>query len=675
MMDAQRRVKLADFGVARIQDSDRSMAGTMVGTPAFMSPEQIKGEKVDGRTDIFSAGTILYQLLTGEQPFKGEGAWTVAKRIVEEDPPPPSRLAVSVSPALDAVVHKALAKEPAQRYGKAREFAAALRGALGKVPPAATPPAAKPKNDSRATEAEVEFWRSIQNSTDAAELESYLQEFPQGTYAQLARIKVAKLREPIEAARKAAEEKEKQEAAAKAQREAEEKAREAAAKAKRDAEEKARREAAAKAMRESEEKIRQAQALAKLKQQQDASRRAKPAIDEDATVAQGNRQSAAPPPSVERSRSYTMPVVAAAILIAAAIGAYGVLSRKPTPPPVAEAPVQAPAPAPAHAAPPKPEITAADVEKIKKETEERIRREYADKSAAEQAAAVKAASEKAIQEKQLTLKAAAEKAAAEKAGAEKLAAEKAQAEKMAAAKSATERAALEKAAAEKIAAEKAEAERQAAEKAAAEKAASDKAAAAKATAAAKPGWPNVGDRWVYEARDLDQAWKNYQIAVQVLSVSPTSIRDMTRVSASGMEHSHQAGAMLIGIAQGVASFSPYLRAFQELRVGERWSNIEQKQLWDCASTVTCSASAHVVGMEKVSVKAGTYDAWKVAVELHVRGAQRPGVAALTFWYAEGPKRIVKYQFRQNIQLYNTGGYWTQPNMDVELVSYTPAAAK
>src|SRR4051812_3116430 len=90
MMDAQRRVKLADFGVARIQESERSAAGTMVGTPAFMSPEQIQGAKIDRRTDIFSAGVVLYQLLTGEQPFTGQGAWTVAKKIMQDDPPRPS---------------------------------------------------------------------------------------------------------------------------------------------------------------------------------------------------------------------------------------------------------------------------------------------------------------------------------------------------------------------------------------------------------------------------------------------------------------------------------------------------------------------------------------------------------------------------------------------------------
>src|SRR5262245_35397949 len=134
MLDAQRRVKLADFGVARVQDSDRSAAGTMVGTPAFMSPEQISGGKIDRRTDIFSAGVVLYQLLTGEQPFQGEGTWTVARQIMQEEPARPSTLVTNISPAFDEVVGRALAKDPAERYSSAAQFAAALRGALAGAP-------------------------------------------------------------------------------------------------------------------------------------------------------------------------------------------------------------------------------------------------------------------------------------------------------------------------------------------------------------------------------------------------------------------------------------------------------------------------------------------------------------------------------------------------------------
>ena len=199
MLDAQRRVKLADFGVARIQDSERSAAGTMVGTPAFMSPEQISGGKIDRRTDLFSAGVVLYQLLTGEQPFKGEGAWTVAKKIMQDDPPRPSTVVQSVSPVFDGIVNKALAKNPAERFASAKEFAAELRGALAAGAQATNPPAAAPRPKSvaapKATEAEVEFWRAIQNSTDAAEFEFYLEQFPEGTYAPLARHKIAKLNE------------------------------------------------------------------------------------------------------------------------------------------------------------------------------------------------------------------------------------------------------------------------------------------------------------------------------------------------------------------------------------------------------------------------------------------------------------------------------------------------
>ena len=130
MIDLQRRVKLADFGVARIQDiSEGSQVGTMVGTPAYMSPEQITGGKVDRRTDLFSAGSILYQFLTGDRPFKG-GAWTVANRIVRDEAPLPSAIVPGVSRAFDAVVSKALAKDPARRFQSASEFAAGLMDAL-----------------------------------------------------------------------------------------------------------------------------------------------------------------------------------------------------------------------------------------------------------------------------------------------------------------------------------------------------------------------------------------------------------------------------------------------------------------------------------------------------------------------------------------------------------------
>ena len=135
MLDAQARTKLTDFGVARVQDTDRTQAertqaGTMVGTPAYMSPEQITGGNIDKRTDVFSAGIILYQFLTGEKPFTGGGAWTIAKKIIQEDPPLPSSLNNAVTPFFDAVVNKALSKNAETRYQSAKDFGVALKRAL-----------------------------------------------------------------------------------------------------------------------------------------------------------------------------------------------------------------------------------------------------------------------------------------------------------------------------------------------------------------------------------------------------------------------------------------------------------------------------------------------------------------------------------------------------------------
>src|SRR5213080_2246610 len=135
MLDAQARTKLTDFGVARVQDSDktsveRTQAGTMVGTPAYMSPEQITGGNIDKRTDVFSAGIILYQFLTGEKPFTGSGAWTIVKKILHEDPAPPSSLNNAITPLFDAVVNKALSKNPDTRFQSARDLGVALKRAL-----------------------------------------------------------------------------------------------------------------------------------------------------------------------------------------------------------------------------------------------------------------------------------------------------------------------------------------------------------------------------------------------------------------------------------------------------------------------------------------------------------------------------------------------------------------
>jgi len=127
-------VKVTDFGIAHIETSSMTHAGAVLGTPAYMSPEQILGMPVDGRSDLFSAGVILYQILTGERPFSGSSTATMHK-VLEEDPLPPSRFNVHVPGAVDGIVRKALAKRPDERFQSGREFANALKAASDRRDP------------------------------------------------------------------------------------------------------------------------------------------------------------------------------------------------------------------------------------------------------------------------------------------------------------------------------------------------------------------------------------------------------------------------------------------------------------------------------------------------------------------------------------------------------------
>ena len=125
---ADGRVKVADFGIARLESSELTQAGTILGTPAYMSPEQFMGQTVDGRSDLFSCGVILYQFLTGEKPFTGN-ATTIMYKVLREEPLPPSTLNLTLPAAWDAVVKKAIAKVPADRFQSAKEFAEAIKAA------------------------------------------------------------------------------------------------------------------------------------------------------------------------------------------------------------------------------------------------------------------------------------------------------------------------------------------------------------------------------------------------------------------------------------------------------------------------------------------------------------------------------------------------------------------
>jgi serine/threonine-protein kinase len=131
--------KVADFGIARVESSNLTQAGMVLGTPSYMSPEQFMGQTVDGRSDLFSAGVILYQLLTGEKPFTGS-VTTIMHKVLQEDPLPPSKLNVQVPRAFDAVIRKALAKRPDERYQAAREFLDAIRQAAVATAAAAAEP-------------------------------------------------------------------------------------------------------------------------------------------------------------------------------------------------------------------------------------------------------------------------------------------------------------------------------------------------------------------------------------------------------------------------------------------------------------------------------------------------------------------------------------------------------
>ncbi len=123
------KVKVADFGIARIEKSELTQVGTVMGTPSYMSPEQFMGQTVDSRTDIFSCGVILYQFLTGEKPFTGNTT-TIMYKVLNEEPLAPSMLNVTLPPAFDAVVKKAMAKSPIQRYQTAEEFFEAIKAAV-----------------------------------------------------------------------------------------------------------------------------------------------------------------------------------------------------------------------------------------------------------------------------------------------------------------------------------------------------------------------------------------------------------------------------------------------------------------------------------------------------------------------------------------------------------------
>jgi tRNA A-37 threonylcarbamoyl transferase component Bud32 len=544
MIDTHGRVKLADFGVARITDADRGVnektqAGAVVGTPAYMSPEQIEGGEIDRRTDIFSAGVVLYQFLTGEKPFTGEGAWTVAKKILQDDPPRPSSINKTISPAFDAVVNKALAKKVDARYQTARELGIALKKALegkgtedddrtvvgsftaGPAPAAvdddatiigAQAPmartAASPAESSaghaiQATatqEMDLEFWRSIKDGDDPNDFDLYVQQFPIGIYTALAKRKSAKLRGQVseDSTTKAAQaqEAERREIEDAARREAEVKAKLAEEKAKLEAElarreaELQQRAAEAEARREAEAKER-AEAEARTKAEFEAKLAKREAEMQEREALAKRREEEAKQREEEAARIQKelatkkrgpVVVISIAVLVAAMFVAYVALRPAPT---ISEADLIKMLDQAKRA---NAELLAA------KEREQEMLKELDRARVAEADARASGDVEKQRQMAELTrqreadLQKQAELIKRREAEAQKQAElakqRQAELEKLLESRKAAEakKQEAQKQAAEKAAAEKAAAEKAAAEKAAAEKLAAERAAAQKAAA-------------------------------------------------------------------------------------------------------------------------------------------------------------------------------------------------
>jgi serine/threonine-protein kinase len=119
--------KIADFGVAKLNLANFTLSGRVLGTPAYMSPEQLNGDEVDGRSDLFSLGVILYTILTGYRPFQGNSALTVCYKVVNREPIPATVFDTDLPPGLDYIIKRAMAKDPAERYQRGMEMASDIQ--------------------------------------------------------------------------------------------------------------------------------------------------------------------------------------------------------------------------------------------------------------------------------------------------------------------------------------------------------------------------------------------------------------------------------------------------------------------------------------------------------------------------------------------------------------------
>jgi len=149
LMTAAGRAKVTDFGVARLALSTMTQAGTVLGSPSYMSPEQVRGLPLDGRSDLFSAAVVFFEMITRERPFAGNDIATTMYRIAHEPPTPAGQFNAAIGPEVSAVLDRALAKDPAERFETGGYFVAELRRvtsleSAGEVSPALSAMAASP---------------------------------------------------------------------------------------------------------------------------------------------------------------------------------------------------------------------------------------------------------------------------------------------------------------------------------------------------------------------------------------------------------------------------------------------------------------------------------------------------------------------------------------------------
>jgi serine/threonine protein kinase len=131
LLTEEGRGKIADFGIAKLNLANLTLAGSAIGTPSYMSPEQLNGEAVDGRSDLFSLGAVLYTVLTGYKPFQGNSVFTVSFKVVNRDPVPATVLNSQLPAGLDHIIGRAMSKDPAKRYQSGEEMAKEIRALVG----------------------------------------------------------------------------------------------------------------------------------------------------------------------------------------------------------------------------------------------------------------------------------------------------------------------------------------------------------------------------------------------------------------------------------------------------------------------------------------------------------------------------------------------------------------